>query len=194
MQNYRKYTVQKTACENSCSDRTLSEQLIELDVVYTAIQRRDCLNSCLYSHSSEKRWIICNNELLIISSRLLLGAFCWFVMAVILSGIFLWSCFRYQDTSAKMDVFISLRMQYDGDTQFFLKRKGIGNLFWRYLSPPVLICGEIYSCFSWATSEMTPHPTNGTPNLIHLLVIRLSPSLLWTFFIFSEFFCFDGST
>ena len=26
-QNYRKYTVRNTACENSCSDRTLSEQV-----------------------------------------------------------------------------------------------------------------------------------------------------------------------
>ena len=33
--------------------------------------------------------------------------------------------------------------------------------------------------FPWAASEGSPHPTNGTPNLIHLLVIRLGAVAQW---------------
>ena len=46
--------VQTGNCLNKCSDSVTSEQLIKLDVFYTAVQRCDCLNSCLYSHSYEK--------------------------------------------------------------------------------------------------------------------------------------------
>ena len=46
--------VQTGHCLNKCSDSVTSDQLIKLDVVYKAVQRRDCLNSCLYSNSSEK--------------------------------------------------------------------------------------------------------------------------------------------
>ena len=97
-QNCRKYTVRSTGhCLNKCSDSVTSDQLIKLDVVYKAVQRHDCLNSCLYSNSSEKPWILCNNVTLIMSFRVLLGAFCQFLMAVIffycLNNVFVMSIF-----------------------------------------------------------------------------------------------------
>ena len=47
-QNYRKYTVRNTACENSCSDRTLSEQVFRQCHVGTALYTGGSLNPTSY--------------------------------------------------------------------------------------------------------------------------------------------------
>ena len=45
-QNYRKYTVRKIACEDSCSDMTLSEQVFRQCHVGTPLYTGGSLNSC----------------------------------------------------------------------------------------------------------------------------------------------------
>ena len=46
------------------------------------------------------------------------------------------------------------------------------------MGPLLFLFPENYTQrFPWAASERSPHPTNGTPNLIHLLVIWLGQAL-----------------